>query len=539
MKILLKILAGIAIGFLVIGFCIIPLILYFVIPSQGAKILKTPVHIESVFFNPITLDLRMNGLSVNDNQNQTLLGFKSLRVDVSAIDLIKGKYHVEKVLLDGLTVTTVLQADGHINLLDLADRAMTSAETQPKAVKETPPAKPETPTTIPLVVVDHIILSNGKVSFSDQSITPNFATKMHDMNLSIDGFSTDPSVDARVAFNAKLDEKGVISNEALLKPLSNPLSLETTFNLNAYALTILSPYVGKYTGHALSDGSFDLSMTYRISDHQLTASHKILVQHFKFGQKVDSKDALHLPFSLAVALLEDPQGRIKITLPVKGDMSDPKFEYWHLVGQVVTNFFTKIVTKPFTFLASMISGSEDSTDELGSVRFVPGQFDLALAEQAKLKTLVKGLTERPKLKLAINGSYDPDLDWRAIKTQMFDQEYKTLRADSKKSEAVVYHQLFQRRFGIKALWALAKKYKQAVGKYDDDNFIIAMKKQLIENAPADKGALDVLAKARAQVVFNALVAAGFPENRLDLGATQQTVGSMGQVPLEFALTVIE
>ncbi len=523
---------------LFLGFAVIPLTLYFLIPIQGTKILKTPVTVKSVFFNPFTLDLKINGLEISDHQKMTIAGFQSLEVDVSLIDLVKGKYHVQKIDLDGLRIAAVLGVDGHINLLDLVNNAIpTGAVKDP--VKDKNAGKTTTEDKLPMVLIDKVLIRNGAVYFNDQSITPNFVTHLHDMNLTIDSFSTDPQASTRVNFKALLDDKGVITNEAVLKPLSVPLYLETTFSLNAYALTILSPYVGKYTGHALNDGKFDLVMTYRISDNKLVANHKILVQHFKFGENVVSKDALHLPVSLAIALLEDPQGRIKITLPVKGDMSDPKFEYWHLVGQVVSNFFTKLVTKPFMMLASIIGGTEESTDELGSVLFTPGQFDLSAAEKDKLKTLVKGLNERPKLKLQINGSYDQELDWRAIKTQIFDKDYKQLREDSKRDDSLLYRQLYQRRFGIRALWHLAKKYKESMGVYKDEDLDKEMKKQLIENAPADRGAMDVLAKARAQVVFNALVSLGFDQKRLDLGTSQSVLGVMGQVPLEFTLTVIE
>lgn len=538
----MKILIRIAVVLLGIGFILIPLALYVLIPMQGSKILKTPVKVRSVYFNPLTLDLKINGLAILDSKQQPVVGFRQLDVDVSLFDLVKGKYRVQKVALDGFNLAVVMLPDGHINLLDIVNNAMATQTTQAKQTKK-PAAAPAPssgkPQDIPLVVVDKIIVSDGMVTFKDQSITPNFATKLHGININLNGLSTDPTATAHVVFKARLDEKGVITNEASIKPLAVPLSLETTFGLNSYALTVLSPYVGKYTGRALQDGGFDLQMTYRISDNKLAASHKILIQHFKFGEKVESKDALHLPFGLAIALLEDPQGKIKISLPVKGDMSDPKFEYWHLVGQVVSNFFTKLVTKPFMFLASLVTGSEESTDELASVKFTPGQFELTVPEQEKLKVLSKSLMERPKLRLKINGSFDPDLDWKAIKAEMFHKDYTQLREDSKRADTMIYRQLYQRRFGIRALWQLARKYKKAIGEYNDQDFDQEMKKQLIENAPADKGALDVLGAGRAQVVFNYLQSQGFDLSRLEMGQSQPVMGSMGSVPLEFTLTVIE
>lgn len=451
------------------------------------------------------------------------------------LELFKKVYRVEAIDLDGLKVNAELLAGGHINLLDLVPQAQT--KTVPVAPKSS--VSSATPAPLPMVIIDSITLHQGQVHFLDRTIQPNFSTLLSNIEVHITDISTDPEALAKFSFQANLDDKGRISNEAIFKPLSQPLQMETTFSLNDYALQILTPYTGKYTGHELKDGKLDLRMDYRIGGNKLTASHKLLIQRFQFGQKVESKDALPLPFGLAVALLEDPQGHINIALPVTGDMSDPKFEYWHLVGQVVRNFFIKLITKPFSFLASMLGASESGTDELGYVRFEPGKADLTDHEKQKLSTLIKGLKERPKLRLQINGAYDPQVDWKAIQFAIFTRDYNELRKKSSRSEGAVYQQLYQRRFGIRALWALAKKYKKGMGEYEDVKLDQEIKRQLVENAPPDQGALGVLAQARSQLVHDFMLSSGFDAQRLSIGQSQAVQSSMGYVPLEFTLTVFE
>ena len=131
-----------------------------------------------------------------------------------------------------------------------------------------------------------------------------------------------------------------------------------------------------------------------------------------------------------MALLEDPQGKINIALPASGDMSDPKFEYTHLIVQVIRNFFFNLITKPFSFLGSVLGASDNGTDELGYVRFTPGKADLSDTQKQKLTTLIKGLKEHPKLRLEIDGSYDPQVDWKAIQADVFTKDYEALRKKS-------------------------------------------------------------------------------------------------------------
>ena len=95
LRISLKILFGIFLFYLLLGFVIIPLALRWAIPSQGTKVLKHPVHLRSVGFNPFLLKLTMNGFGILDDQGQVMIGFDKLAVEVSFSDLLKKIYHVK------------------------------------------------------------------------------------------------------------------------------------------------------------------------------------------------------------------------------------------------------------------------------------------------------------------------------------------------------------------------------------------------------------------------------------------------------------
>jgi hypothetical protein len=544
-RILMRVVLGIFLFILVVGFVLIPLILTWAVPSQGTKFLKHPVLVHSVGFNPFILQLTMNKFEILDDQKQVMIGFDKLTCQVSFKDLIKKIYHVETFELDGLKMSVELLPGNQVNLLGLVPPGMVPAKGPEKVqapLKESkPPATNVAVKTepLPVVIIDSIVLHDGQIHITDKTIKPNFISTLSAMELSMTNVTTDPNTQAKIKFKADLDDKGKISMETVIIPLSRPLKMETTFSLNDYALGVLTPYSGKYAGRELRSGKLDLSMDYRISDNMLVASHKLLIQRFEFGSNVESKDALHLPFGLAVALLEDPQGKINIALPVSGDMNDPKFQYSHLIFQVISNFFIKLVTEPFSILGSMLGGSNTGTDELGYVRFTPGKSFISGSQKVKLMKLIKSLQQRPKLRLEIDGSYDPMVDWKAIQAETVTQEFDLLRKTSDRSDSKVYQLMYQRHFGIRALWTLAKKYKESIGNYKDASFDQEIKRQLIENAPPDQDALSALAHSRAELVHHFFLNNGFDTKRLNIGRSQSTQSSMGYVPLTFTLTVFD
>jgi len=545
LRVLAKIAVGLFVFYLFLAWIVVPVGGKWGIQSQGAKALHHPVKVRSVWFNPFLLRVSLNGLEIRDSQDQLMAGFDHFSVDLSALALFKKLYRVESVILDGLNVRAVLASDGTINLLegmplDSAKAAQeektadSSGKQQDQGDKES--SETATSETLPDAVIDRLVVKAGTISFTDQSVDPPFETSLKKINIEVTGLSTDPAAQAKVTFSAQLDEKGEIVCETQLALFQQPLQVETSFALKNYVMNVLTPYVGKFAGREVSSGKLDLKVNYRIADNTISAQHKLLIQRFDFGQKVESEQALKLPFGLVIGLLEDPQGKINISLPVKGDLSEPDFEYWPLLGKVVRNFFVKLVTKPFTFLASMI-GAESGVEDLGAVRFKPGSAELPDEEKEKLNVLVQGLRERPRLTLKVNGSHDPESDWEAIRRQMFFDSYQALRAESERVEFEVLQQLYQRRFGLRALWALVKEYREKHGADHEAKLNEEFRSQLIEHAPADKVALDVLAQTRAQIVYDAILGAGFDKERLSVGANRTVQSSLGWVPLEFTLTV--
>ena len=527
-----KLVVGIYLFYLFLALILIPISAPWVISGQAAKLLKHPVKVRAIFFNPFLLRLNINGFAILDHEKQLMIGFDKFWADFSFIGLFQKKYRVESLGLNGLKVNVRLQEDNSINLLALTpDNLMDSAGIKNPSVKEVKPM-PEN------IMVDSIIIEEGAISFTDQSVKPNFTTIISGINLNIKNLSTAIDSEAKVSFRAKLDDSGVISADTTIKPFASPLALESVFSLDNYALKVLTPYVGKYTGNTVKDGKFSLIMNYRVKDNQLNAGHRLLVQSFDFGERVESKDALNLPFGLALALLEDSRNRIDIALPVTGDMSKPDFHYFHLIGQVLRNFFFKVITKPFAFLGS-IAGAGGESEELGDIRFLPGDANLADTEKEKLDIIVKALKERPRLSLQVNGSYDPVADWKVIKADILAKDFKSLREESKRMENWVYQELYQRRFGIRALWRLTKSYRSKDGSYDQEKIIREIKRQLIDDGSADKVALSALAELRAKVIYDYIITVGLDDKKVSIGEVKVSQINSGYVPLELVLTVFD
>jgi hypothetical protein len=209
---------------------------------------------------------------------------------------------------------------------------------------------------------------------------------------------------------------GSLKIAGTINPLSEDAFTDLTISLGGMDLTAQGPYSSKFVGYGLSKGKLSLDLKYRVSQKQLEAENKVVVDQLTFGEKVDSPDATSLPVMLAVALLKDRHGRIDIDLPIRGDLKDPDFKYGKAVLSVLLNLLTKIVASPFTLIGSLIPGGGDA-EELQYLEFDPGSVAVVATELKKVEVIAKGLEERPGLRLEVTGTADPVRDRKVLAFQ--------------------------------------------------------------------------------------------------------------------------
>jgi hypothetical protein len=164
-----------------------------------------------------------------------------------------------------------------------------------------------------------------------------------------------------------------------------------------------------------------LSLKYLIVKRKLDASNNVFLDQFTFGESVDSPEATKLPVRLAVALLKNRKGEIQLDLPVSGSLDDPKFSAWGVVVKIIVNLLVKAATSPFALLGAIFGGGE----ELSYLEFDYGKAILDAPGEAKLKTLIKALHDRPALKLEIEGHVDKEKDREALRQSLFDRKIRS------------------------------------------------------------------------------------------------------------------
>ncbi len=356
----------------------------------------------------------VTGFSCVDKETADSL-FRMRSLFVNNIDF---RYNPTGISIRGVSLSDffahiTIKADRTANIQGLlvqetppqADQAV--ADLKP-SVPEAPGRKKEKP--VP-VKVDTITLQGGTIRFRDHSVKPAFSGKLARIGGRISGLSSDENAMADVELRGLLDDSAPLEIIGKINPLREDLYVDLKASFKDIELSPATPYSGRYIGYAIDKGKLSLDVKYLIEKRKLDSQNVIFIDQLTLGESIESPDATKLPVKLAIVLLRDRNGQIKLDIPVEGSLDDPKFSVWRIVIKMIVNLLSKAATAPFALLGSLFGGGE----ELGYVEFDYGRASLTGANIKKVDTIVKILQEKPSLKLEIEGHADKERDREGLK----------------------------------------------------------------------------------------------------------------------------
>ena len=324
---------------------------------------------------------------------------------------------IRSVDADAPFIDLVINADGTTNIGDVLASGGDSAEAEAraKAAARTRAAASghladQGPVDDLRVDIGRVNLKGGSANFKDFTVRPDFAIGLQTLNGSITGLSSAQASRAKVDIDAAVDKYAPVKITGEVNYLAAEAYTNLAANFRNIELTTFNPYSGKFMGYQIEKGKLSIDTTYLVEDRKLRAQHKILISQLKLGEKVKSPDATKLPVKLAVALLKDRNGDITLDLPVSGTIDDPQFKIGPIIWKMFVNLLVKIVTAPFTLIASLFGGGP----EVQFVEFAPGRSALEPALVERLTSVRKALVERPGLELEIPTAYSRELDAPAL-----------------------------------------------------------------------------------------------------------------------------
>lgn len=513
-------------------------------------------------------DLRLN----ESASGERFLAWKSL--GSSDLQVTAAKLDIPDLVLAGLDTKLVIHQDKSVNVSGILrkkgkDAGVAAGSPAVSASAKTPGVAP------PFAVnIDRLRLSNGEVDFADLSLALPFGTRIHRLRGAVIGLSSRAGAPGQVELEGQVDDYGLARAVGQID-LFNPTEFtDLKVIFRNVEMTRLTPYAATFAGRKIESGKLSLDLEYKIKKRQLAGENQIIMDQLTLGERVDSPAARNLPLDLAIALLQDAEGRIDLGLPVSGSLDDPQFSYGGLIWKAIVNVIGKIATAPFRALGALFGGGE----KFENIAFETGETQLTPPEREKLARLASALNKRPGLLLTLHGVYaDADraaLQERQLRRIVAERSGQRLESGehpgplstrTPKIQAAL-ESLYAERFGAGVLATLKEGFRKAnpgqleqgvagklmsrlsglmreekpmsdaqVATMKGADFHAILFERLRDRETVTDAQLQALAKARGDSTLASLTAAGASSERLSLAPPEKVESSGRDVPLKLVL----
>ncbi|KND58086.1 putative exported protein [Candidatus Burkholderia verschuerenii] len=318
-----------------------------------------------------------------------LLGLTNVKVNYSerGTDI-----DAAKVTFSNFYGRVLLDAQGRLNLKGVVagDNGTTQPVTKDKTAPAPAPVAKTAEKTGPPVNArfGELVLQNGRVTYTDNFIKPNYTANLVAINGTIGAFGTQSKTPAPVDVSAKLAANGPVAIKGQVNPLIDKPALDLTATAHDIELANLTPYSSKYAGYPITKGKLNVDLHYMLADEKLSANNHLFIDQLTFGDHVDNTTATKLPVRLAISLLKNSRGEIDVNIPISGSLDNPEFSIGGLIWQAFLNLVQKAVTAPFTLLAHAFGGG--SGEDLNYIEFDPGSANLNDAAQKEARNHREG-----------------------------------------------------------------------------------------------------------------------------------------------------
>lgn len=266
--------------------------------------------------------------------------------------------------------------------------------------------------------------ADNHIHIIDRSVAPALKTKLSIEQVNIgtvtgrleaSSLALSESVPVATQFTVgkygKVDVNGQLTlfeREGVLYPQG-----ELTLKVRQLDLVPLNGYFIEALGYQLDRGSLDVDANIRFDQAQLGGNVSLLLRNSKFTPKDEEtikkvSKQISMPLDMAVGLLRDEHGNLRLNIPLSGDLSDPDFGLADITKQLTqkalkagTVYFLKQALQPYGAVLSVagLAGDYLFAIRLDAITYAQGISDLTSSQRDNLTKVAELMLKKKDIEV--------------------------------------------------------------------------------------------------------------------------------------------
>lgn len=261
----------------------------------------------------------------------------------------------------------------------------------------------------------------NKLSITDENVTPHYERTFHIDKATIEDIDNTKESHSPFEFLGRSNEYAKVNMAGDISLFSEKMNLNVAGGINEVSLPSISPYLKDAIGFELKSGQLDTDIDLKITQSIIEGRLDIHLRGLKMTAadsdiKSNIGTKVAMPLNMALGMLQDKQGNVKLNIPLKGRVDDPSFNpnsFLLLVTKKAAMSAGKsYLLKTFVPYANVVSVAMSATDYVLKLRFEdlpypPQQSDIGDQQRAYASQFISLMRDKKEAQVKICGVATP------------------------------------------------------------------------------------------------------------------------------------
>ena len=299
------------------------------------------------------------------------------------------------------------------------------------------------------VTVGRLTVAEGGARVVDRSIAPAFALDLRRLALRAEGVSTKPGSKADIDLTGQAEAGAVLALRGSVGPVSGPLEFDLSGELRGFDASRTNPYLVRYLAWQAAQGAVTARVEGRVRNDALDARVDVQLSRLQFLRATPSDQTgagAGLPLNLVVALMRDSRGDIRVSVPVGGRLTDPRFDFRETIRSAIRTVAIKTITAPVSWIGRLHASPDSGIErvEVDPIPFQPASAELTADGRTQATRVAAFLGQFGEVRMTL-APVVSERDLAALRRQAAEAAVDRLAAGARISPEAAAARLFRER----------------------------------------------------------------------------------------------
>ena len=238
---------------------------------------------------------------------------------------------------------------------------------------------------------------NADLVFNDFSLAERFFVEATPLTIVADSLNKD---NKRVDVNFATGFKPFGSAKLALSINPNDSSdFDLAFKVEKIPVTFFNPYFISYTSFPVDRGTIEVNGLWTVRNGAIKSTNHVVIIDPRVTRRIRNDNTKWLPMPMIMAFVRERGNVIDYSVPITGNLKDPKFHIRDVVFDVIKNIFVKPPTTPYRM---EVRNLETEIEKSLTVKWEMRQHQLRPHQQKFVKKIADFLKDNPHATLNVH-----------------------------------------------------------------------------------------------------------------------------------------